>query len=1214
MKKLLVLVFAIALCLGVLCLGASADYSGTPEKPAQGDGTVDDPYKISSAENLYWFAGLVNGTLTDVEKDTDAHAVLTDNITINTGVLKTDGSLNSGSFTQWAPICGKKIGDYDYTEYTGTFDGQGYTISGLYYDGSGKYVGLFGYVGSSGRVQNVNVADSYISSNNGARHTGGVCGHNRGTITNCSFSGNVTCNNSPTYVGGVCGWNAGTTENCYNAGSVTSVGSYTCVGGVCGYNGSGSTIRNCYNTGAVNGENTGDGYFFAGGVCGSNDSLDRQSTITNCYNTGSVTVSGSGTNYVGGVCGDSVSYYNTGEATITDCYNIGEVSGTTAGGVCGWNSDGTIKNCYWLSGKASSGIGKGTATSVEAKTDDEFKSGEVTWLLNGGTQMNGPWRQDLSVTSADDFPVLDNNKPWVHYNGTGYENGIHAYNNGFCVCGAYEPAKLDGGVYQIGNAGQLYWFAQTVNEGDYDANAKLTKNITINENVLKTDGTLNRDGSSFTQWTPIGNSDNRAYTGTFDGGNHTISGLYYDGGGEYVGLFGYVGSNGRVQNVNIADSYIGNNNRYGSTGGVCGDNNGGTITNCYNTGTVKGLYYTGGVCGRNRGMITNCSFSGSVTCEDTSTYVGGVCGNNLGTIENSYNAGTVTSIGSDTYVGGVCGFNNTGSTIRNCYNTGAVNGEKTGNGYFYAGGVCGNNASFSSLQSSTITNCYNTGSVTVSVTGSGNGNICAGGVCGFNSEIITNCYNIGSVTGSGTDAYVGGVCGYNNGGTITNCYNIGEVSGTTAGGVCGENSNGKIENCYWQSGTADEADASAKTTTEFASGEVAWLLNQGQTNDPWRQTLSDERDDYPVLDSTHEEVVKLTVDSAVSYLNEGDSFTGETNKAYFKDETAIELPYIVNEDTELTSAAIYTVTVVYDNGTAEKTEQVVDGKSFKLPAAPSKSGYTFVGWSDGTNTYDPGDSVPITGNVTFTAVWQAINIPDPNGITVTQPANGTIRVNPSNGSTGTLITVTATPDEGYELAYITVDGEEITGNTFKMPDKAVTVSAVFVPVTFPFTDVTSGDWFYDYVAYVYSNGLMDGTSATAFEPNANMTRAMVWTIIARIDGETVTGAAWADTARAWAMAEGVSDGTDPNGLVTREQFATMLYRYAVAKGYDVSIGESTNILSYADFASISEYAIPAMQWACGSGIVTGVTDSTLSPQGTATRAQCAAMLMRFVEL
>ena len=839
MKKLLVLVFAIALCLGVLCFGASADYSGTPEKPAQGDGTVNNPYKISSAENLYWFAGLVNGTLTDVEKDTDAHAELTNDITINTGVLSAVASGGTPANT-WTPMGTSK----DYA-YTGTFDGGNHTISGLYYNGDGDYAGLFGYVGSGGQVKNVKVADSYISNSEWIGRTGGVCGYNRGTITNCSFSGSVTCNNTNTYVGGVCGGNSGTTENSYNAGTVTSVGSEASVGGVCGYSLNGSAIRNCYNTGAVNGENTGYGYFFAGGVCGNNASFRHQSTITNCYNTGSVTV---------------------------------------------------------------------------------------------------------SVTGS-------------------------------------------------------------------------------------------------------------------------------------------------------------------------------------------------------------------------------------------------------------------------------------GNGNTYAGGVCGNNASID-LQN-TITNCYNTGSVTVSVTGSGNGNIYAGGVCGSAYRAtITNCYNTGDVTGSNNGSSslcVGGVCGSASSATITNCYNTGSVTGSNngssslcVGGVCGSASRATITNCYWLTGTAstgigDDGGTSdkveSKSAEQFASGEVAWLLNSNQENGPWRQNLSDERDDYPVLDSTHKEAVKLTVDSTVSYLNKGDSFSGVEGIGYYLDGEMVELPYTVEADTVLTAKTLYVVTVDGVVSYVDPNEPV-----FKLPAAPSKSGYTFVHWSDGTNTYDPGDSVPITGNVTFTAVWQAINIPDPNGITVTQPANGTIRVNPSNGSTGTLITVTATPDEGYELAYITVDGEKITGNTFRMPDKAVTVTAVFVPVTFPFTDVKSGDWFYDAVAYIYANGLMDGTSATTFEPNANMTRAMVWTIIARIDGETVTGAAWADTARAWAMAEGVSDGTDPNGLVTREQFATMLYRYAVAKGYDVSIGESTNILSYADFASISEYAIPAMQLACGSGIVTGVTDSTLAPQGTATRAQCAAMLMRFVEL
>ena len=1075
MKKLFVLVFAIALCLGVLCVGASADIQ--PTEPTDGDGTAADPYKIGTAEELYWFAEQVNSGSTGIS------AELTDNITINTGVLKTDGSLNNGSFAQWTPIGNNS------NRYTGTFDGNNKTISGLYYSGSGNYVGLFGYVGSGGQVKNVNVADSYISnsysSSTSSGITGGVCGDNGGTITNCSFDGSVNGNGNEVNVGGVCGWNYGTITNCSNTGSVTGNGTgVNVVGGVCGYNSSSSVITNCYNTGNVSGGSNRDN---VGGVCGYNSS---NSVITNCYNTGSVTG-----NYI-------------------------------VGGVCGGNWNGTITNCYWLTGKASSGIGSssggGTGGAI-SKTDDEFKSGEVAWLLNGGTQMNGPWRQDLSVTSADDFPVLDNNKHWVHYNGTGYENGTHAYNDGFCSCGAYKPATLVDGVYQISNAGQLYWFAGLVNgdtsiigsevQQNKSANAVLTKDITINENVLNENGSLNGDGSSFTQWTPIGGKkirdyDHTEYTGTFDGGGHSISGLYYNGNGDgnYAGLFGFVGSNGRVQNVKVADSYISNSEETGRTGGVCG---------C------------------NRGTIMNCSFSGSVTGTGWYIDVGGVCGANSGTIENCRNSGSVTGSGTNVYC-------------------------------LYVGGVCGEN-------SNTITG----------------------------NPTITNCCNSGSVTGSGTGVqylYVGGVCGYNYDGTITNCY---WLTGTASTGIGDDG------------GTSDKVES--KSAKEFASGEVAWLLNSNQENGPWRQTLDE--DDYPVLDSTHEEVVKLTVDSTVSYHNKGYILTGETNKAYFKDGAEIELPYTVNEDTELTSAALYTVTVVYDNGTADTKEQVVDGGSFKLPETPSKSGYYFVGWSDGNTTYKAGAMVEnITADTTFTAVWREINIPDPNGITVTQPANGSIKVNPSNGSAGTLITVTATPDEGYELAYITVDGEKITGNTFRMPDKSVTVSAVFVPATFPFVDVKTGDWFYDYVAYVYSNGLMDGTSATTFEPNANMTRAMVWAILARIDGETVTGAAWATDARAWAMAEGVSDGTDPNGLVTREQFATMLYRYAVAQGYDVSIGESTNILSYADFASISEYAIPAMQWTCGSGIVTGVTDSTLVPQGTATRAQCAAMLMRFAEL
>ena len=159
----------------------------------------------------------------------------------------------------------------------------------------------------------------------------------------------------------------------------------------------------------------------------------------------------------------------------------------------------------------------------------------------------------------------------------------------------------------------------------------------------------------------------------------------------------------------------------------------------------------------------------------------------------------------------------------------------------------------------------------------------------------------------------------------------------------------------------------------------------------------------------------------------------------------------------------------------------------------------------------------------------------------------------------------------------------------------------------PFTDVEDGDWFYDYVAYVYANGLMDGVSATEFNPDSNMTRAMAWAILARVDGETVTGANWADTAREWAMANGVSDGENASGYVTREQLATMLWRYAGEPESDYSLS------AFTDAASVSEWAETAMSWAVENGLITGVTENTLVPQGSATRAQCAAILMRYVE-
>lgn len=164
----------------------------------------------------------------------------------------------------------------------------------------------------------------------------------------------------------------------------------------------------------------------------------------------------------------------------------------------------------------------------------------------------------------------------------------------------------------------------------------------------------------------------------------------------------------------------------------------------------------------------------------------------------------------------------------------------------------------------------------------------------------------------------------------------------------------------------------------------------------------------------------------------------------------------------------------------------------------------------------------------------------------------------------------------------------------------------------PFTDVTSGSWYYDGVKYVCDNGLMNGTSANEFNPNANTTRSMIVTILARMEGvNTSGGATWYARGREWAMGAGISDGTNMTGKITREQLAAMLYRYAKMKGYDVSA--SADISGYTDASGVSGWATDAMRWAVSAGLINGRTATTLAPQGNATRAEVASILMRFMQ-
>ena len=435
------------------------------------------------------------------------------------------------------------------------------------------------------------------------------------------------------------------------------------------------------------------GDYGVGGVCGKN----WGGTISNCYNSGTV----NGDEEVGGVCGE-----NWG-GTSSNCYNSGIVNGDSyVGGVCGENNNGTISNCYYLQGTAKGGIdGSDVSGQAEVKTSEQFASGEVCWLLNGSSDANPVWFQTLDT---DTYPVFDDTHSIVYAKGkcpnskdNTYSNqgpsqvGAHTDNDidGRCdFCGKImisEPAQKDG-VYQISNRAELYWFAGLVNgtlsgvEQNTAANAVLTADIIINENVLDANGNLTESTDNLLVWYPIGNWYS-IFSGTFDGQGHTVSGIYYNS--ENIvcqGLFGH--NEGTIKNVGVTESYI-KGDYY--VGGVCGYNYGGTVSNCYNAGTVNGTgngesTIVGGVCGCNDGTISNCYNAGTVngTGNGESTIVGGVCGFNGGTISNCYNTGNVSGTGEYTEVGGVCGYNH--STISNCYYL-----EGTADGGIYGSDVSG---------------------------------------------------------------------------------------------------------------------------------------------------------------------------------------------------------------------------------------------------------------------------------------------------------------------------------------------------------------------------------------------------------------------------------------------------------------------------------------------------------------------------------------------
>ena len=735
--------------------------------------------EISDQSELEDFRNRVNG-LSGYSAEPWLNGILVGDIdfggsyTLGTSGDPQDSDGISVQKSNWEPI------GTDDNPYTGTFYGNGYTITGLCINNdSGVNQGLFGV--SRGTIKNVKMSGGYVKAKS---NSGMICGHNNGgVITNCSVSGYVVGATGSQQIGGICGLND---NNGDNKGEVSDcsyesekeskillIGQSNSVGGICGQND--AIVTRCYNTVAIDDSKGGSSM---GGICGSGAT---DSKVSLCYNTGLVTGVSVGTGgIIGTSAGKTENCYNTGKisgnenvggicgrgniseqiGSLNCCYNVGVIEATgadtevtTIGAICG--SSGNLLNCYYNSDTSMKVDKNGTALTTREMTGvGASRSSEKMSSLP-----NDYWT--FNVDSPTDQHIM-------------YYPHLRCFNT---------TPQSAAHFIEISDKSQLEDFRDRVNKGEPWLNGILVNDIKLNDSIK-----MRYNGSSVvlellgsvSEWEPIGTKDN-PYTGTFYGNGHRITGLYIgDTIRDNQGLFGV--NNGAIKNVIMAEGGIIARNTFGM---ICGHNVGGTIENCSVSGYVAGVNGSkqmGGICGFNdaNGRISDCSYEDKDgdssrillrKSSESSELIGGICGQNNAIITRCYNTVTVDGISQGgVNMGGICGSGSEISKVSLCYNTGLVTGTSGG-----TGGIIGTSAGKTE-------NCYNTGKI------SGSGNV--GGICGNISENISGqtgslncCYNVGAIEGTGSELNLGEICGSSIE-SVSNCYYNVDVGN----GITGEKS------------------------------------------------------------------------------------------------------------------------------------------------------------------------------------------------------------------------------------------------------------------------------------------------------------------------------------------------------------------------------------------------------------------------------------------
>lgn len=1164
------------------------------------DNALDDTtYIISTAAELAGLAFITNsntGTYKDEQFEgktikLGADIALQDE---DIEILQDDYSVNEDlTLKTWTPI-GRRS-----NEFKGTFDGSGYTISGLYINSSSiGYYGLFGFADDA-TIKDITLEDSYIkcgaSGTKPTIYAGVILGRGDNiTISDCTVTARVILNvgnstdNQDHAVGGVAGRVDTEISDCTFSGMVLGKSVY--MGGIVGNVDGSTTISDCANYGIVANQffkqpkwdipfdpeinNSGS----TGGILGYGGS-GVLIQIKNCENQGQVTgLSGC----IGGIAGYLYGEYD-GASTVENCANRETVNHTTRtsvsvenigyiGGIAGYTQSIFFRNC--------------TNEGMVAAANNILSAGGIT----GSVSRHGK-------TEIYSIENCYNSGTVYVFQGTGAQ----------CL-------PRCGGIAAMGST--FITIKNCVNTG-----LILTRSDSLT-NVIYTYDNSGGTGGIAGFWN--GNIEqcwnSGAVTGCRDVGGIVGRGTY---------------SNYIIKNCYNTGAVSSTEETSGYAGGVMGcDTKGQKIENCYNAGEVSGAN-VGGVAGNmNSNKVSNCYYL------DTSVTGGNKYGASKSAEDMTGEGWKDIFIGFDTAI-----WDKKENTVNALYLPHLIALENKAEPVEYSDDL-DDPLSYPYLPANEVVvtledKTYDGSPISMSYEPKDGTSVPDGGVTiqytgtTYAKDFSNQSYGPTDVAPTNAGTY-----------TVTIQYAV-EKDGETTYYL------GKKNFEIKQATPSGTPTYTSVTEPGKTLGELGLICEfKDVSGNPMTGTLKWDNDNSTIVQPGQYYSWTFTPanNENGNYKDAKGSFAPWTVDVEGVSLSQSSLNLYVDEEEKLT------VTFKPENAT---NQNVTWSSSNEDVAIVDENGnITAVGEGDAiiTVTTEEGS---YTASCTVTVKDKSSGSDDEGrksgsggstvryAIIVADSENGEIQCGRDTASRGKRVTFTVTPDEGYEISELTVTdsrGRDVAFSdrgdgtyTFVMPGSKVTISAVFTRTDCPrdkicpmygFSDLNLYAWYHDGVHYCLENGLMVGTGADTFSPDDTTTRAQIVTILwrmtgspivnCRMDFEDVDPSAWYDgEAVRWAVGESIMTGYGngnfgPNDPITREQFAVMLYNYAVWSGKDtVTLRENLN--SFADSESVSPYAVQALNWTVDEGIISGKDDQLLDPKGQVTRAQATSMLQRFLE-